>query len=475
MFAYSIKILRPALLGALSVLLCACGAQTADLDTAKHEDILRTDRISPTPEQKITLTLPDALARGVDANLDARVAAMEILSQEGNVTLEKLAALPSLTASRGFVRRNNDGASSSVSVISGLQSLEPSQSTDRLRRVSEVQTSWNLLDAALAMAQAETASEQTKITQERYSKVIQNIERDVYAAYWRAWAFQNTIDTTRALLNESDSQYLHINQAIDKNLLSSDEASEKIALIHDRQRILEELQIGLSQASADLKGLLSIPQTTEIILTKPVDDGRGRKLLQTKIADQELQALKNRPEMREEVLQRNVAIQNTRREVFKTFPGASLLFSYNTDSNSFLQESEWTSLTGNIVQNILNIFTLPARYQAAEAKQDVVDARRQALNAAILAQVHIGRTRLKNSQAVYNHALQAYQNAATRTKVLNAKSKIGQASKADSLLARIDSQVNNLRMQAAHADYQDATAAMINTLGQNLTGGGKGT
>lgn len=162
--------------------LSGCGGTSVALDSPAHEDLLRQDRMvsgqgdgNRAQSQIIKLSLADAIQRGLEHNLDARVAALETLSQQDNVTLAQLRALPGVDLSGGYVGRSNPGASSSRSVITGQESLEPSQSTEQHRRVASLEASWNLLDAALALADASKADEETKIASERYNKVVQNV------------------------------------------------------------------------------------------------------------------------------------------------------------------------------------------------------------------------------------------------------------------------------------------------------------
>ncbi len=462
-------VLTAALL-AQSLMLGGCTGDIVALDSAQHNAMLRQDQLAEVfPHNTLTLTLTEALDRAVQVNLDAQTAAIEVLAQQGNVTMAQLNALPSLTGSRGFTRRNNNGASSSVSVRSGLESLEPSQSSDRLRRVGELKTDWNLLDAVLALSEAKSAQDETRVTRERYNKVMQNIERDVYAAFWRAYAFQSTRGTTEDLVRQLRTHQDNLSVANDKNLLSTDDAAEKYALLGDRERSLTDLHNNLSLSLSELKGLLSIPQGASLVLKAPEKStAAAQRLLRANTVDQEWAALSSRPEMREEVLQKNIAVRKIREEVFKSFPGASILFSYNSDSNSFLQESEWTNLSGNIVGNLLNIFTLPFRYQAEEEKANLADARRVALNAAILAQVHIAKTRLANVSEVYFDSQRVARMGQERAKALSAKKKVGFASGTDTLLARMDAHMATMRAQATYADYQDSYAAMVNAMGQRL-------
>lgn len=471
MIIHKRKFSRAIVTMALPLILSGCAGKPVALDSPEHQSLIAHDRGVAEQNKIVEMSLSEALERGIAYNLDARVAAMEVLSQDSSVTVEQLEALPGLTYSRSYIQRSNNGASSSRSVLSGLQSLEPSQSSDRQRQVQELQTTWNLLDAALALSEAQTAKDNTKIAAERYIKVVQNIERDIYAAYWRALVYQETRSATEELLTRGSRQVDNLNIATDEKLMSVDSAGDKISMISERQRNLRDLNNSLSLSETELKGLLSIPQSARLALKKPSTSEikNYQSLLNQDVASQEWQALKSRPEMREEILQKNVALRDVKEEVIRTFPGGELFFSYNTDTNSFLYDSDWTMFTAKLVQNVLNIFTLPARYEAAQRKEAVADARRQALSAAVLAQVHIARTRLDNNVAAYNDAQKISKTMLRRAEALKLKSSSGFTSGGDAVLARLDGQISAIRAQMAYADVQDSAAALINTLGQRVS------
>lgn len=463
-----------ALLLALSLILGGCAGDPVTLGSAQHDQLLVRDRAAAEQGQVLQISLAEALGRGVERNLDARVAAMEVLVAQGTVTLDEINALPSIKGSNSHVRRSNDGATSSRSVLSGLQSLEPSQSTDEERRVLELSTSWNLLDAVLALSEADSARESVKISGERYAKVVQNIERDIYAAYWRALVFQQNRGASESLLNEGEEQSDKLTKAVDEKLLSVDAASDKISRLTERQRSLQEIYDRLSLSQYELKGLLSLPQGTNLALLSPSvsQEKAYQPILAGDVSAQEWQALKSRPEMREDILQKNIALDDIRREVIKTFPGGELLFSYNRDGNQFLQQGDWTIFSASIAQNILNIFTLPFRYSAAKDKATLADAKRQALSAAILAQVHIARQRLGNSEKVYKNSVRSSKVLRHRSGTALAAKETGFSSGYDSLITRMDGQIDLLRSQMAMADLQDSYAAMVGTLGGRLSESG---
>ena len=456
--------------------LSGCSSTPVDLDSREHTALLQQDRQhaeqrmdqGATP-QRVSLTLEQAIEHGITHNLDARVAAMEILVSQKNVTLEKLKALPSVTASATYTGRDNDAASSSRSIESGLQSLEPSQSSDRDRKLANLDINWNLLDVALAYTDAKKASEEAKIAAERHEKVIQNIERDVYAAYWRAYAYQETKARTDELIKSAGLQVGKLNQAVNEKILSADQAADQAALLADRARTLRDLDDRLNLSEVELKSMLSLPLNTQLDLKKPSNRADAYKsLLAEPLETHEWEALKGRPELRDEILQKNITLRDTKREVLTTLPGFELFAGWNHDSNSFLEDPSWISSSAKIVQSLISIVTLPTRLEASRNKEALADSRRHALVAAVLAQTTIARARLGSRETIYKDAGSSMSAATKKAGLVAHKSDAGMASKQSALQARIEQQIEIMRHKMAEADLQDSYAGYMNTIGRRF-------
>lgn len=463
------------ILGLAAILTAGCTGPTVSLDSQEHARLLQQDRALPyedgNDQETLELSLSQAIERGYARNLDARVAALEELSQQDSVTLAQLRALPGVEVSGGYVGRSNTSASSSESILTGQQSLEPSTSSERDRRVAALEVNWNLLDAALALADAAKADDEAGIARERYTKVVQNVERDVYTAYWRAAAYQENHDKNRKLLAEAQSQIEKIDAAASQKLVSSDKAAESMTRLAERERNLRDMNDRMQLAEVELKSLLSIPMGTKLVLTtRRKDIGADvARLLSADVEAQEWKALQARPEMREEILKKNMTIRDTRREIYQTFPGLNLMFSREYDSNKYLVDPNWSNFSAKIVQTITGIITLPDRYRAAENKQAVADARRQALSSAIVAQVHMGRMRLASMNETNTQSRLAQKAASRTSHAVAGKKTEGFASGHDALMAQIDLQIEAMRAGMVYAELQDAYAAMKNTLGQSVT------
>lgn len=468
---------KPILLGFTMILPAVfaggCTSTSVELDTAQHQKIIQEDlqalqKPSNIPKE-IALSIDEALDIAVEQNLDARVSALEYLSAQDNVTLEKIRALPSMEYTLSRTGRSNFAASRSLSLATGQESLEPSVSANRYRTTRDLTVNWNLIDAASALMQAKSASNRADIAEERYAKVMQNIHRDVYAAYWRARTESKTgVDTTN-LVSQAKAHIVNIDKAISQKLISKSEAYQRKAPYLESLNILESLQNESKLAQIELKSLLNLPQDTKLRLVSdpPKRSKIYSDLLKADIETLEMAALENRPEMREAFIERNITIRETKLEIIRTIPGAEAFFGRSTDTNQFLSNNTWDAYSGSLVQNITNLLTFPDRYLIARKNEDMSEARRVTLAAALLAQVHIARHGLAYSKDQAEMASQEEEAAQFEAFAAQKRQHSGQIAMGDVLLARMQAQEKKLESYQALAAEQDAYAALVNTLGMD--------
>ena len=455
----------------------ACANNYAQLDMAEHKEIIAADKshieeISQSPA-KVSLSLSEAMERAIHYNLDARVSAIEVLAKEDNITLEQLKALPNVAVSAAYQGRSNLGAASSQSVLSGNQSLEPSISTEPHRRTADLSLNWNMIDVVLAAMQANSAKDQAVIARERHAKVLQNIQRDVYAAYWRAYAAQKTSQDAGQLTDDAQEQLANLDLAFKEKLLSKPQAAERRQALEEQLIRLQRTRESLAFAEIELKSLLSYAPETKLTLTsKPrtyLD--KARALLNKDIEALEIEALEKRPEMRETIAQRNIALRDTRMEIAKTFPGMKFFYALNYDSNDFLVDNRWANFSATLIQSLTNLVTAPTRYKSAKNRELLEDNRRVSLAAAIITQLHLSRARLEYLLDLYQSDASATNTANTIATATKTKQQEGFASGIDVTTARIEALNARMNEMLSAAEAHDAAATFLNSLGIEMMEG----
>jgi outer membrane protein TolC len=383
----------------LATAIGGCAVTSQPIERAISEQRVQADLVSMFSGQEplsAPLTLHQAMARAVKYNLEARLKVMEEALAERQVDLSRLDMLPRMALDAGYVGRNNVSASSSRSISTGTQSLEPSTSQDRDREVGDLTMVWNVLDFGVSYVSAQQQGDQRLIVQERRRKVLHTIIQDVRSAYWRALAADR-------LLVQIDQQMVRVDQARQNSLRMSEQRigdpvqslGYQRALI-EATRQLEQQRRALSLAKTELAALINLPMNTRFELA-PASDSYPIPTLATDMAVLEQEALINRPELREQDYQARIGAAETRKAMLRMLPGLEFSLGGHYDSNSFLTNQSWADYGVKVTWNLFNLLSAPAAIDAAKASEDVVTLRRQAMSMAILAQLYVANANFQEA------------------------------------------------------------------------------
>ncbi|MBE7373379.1 TolC family protein [Pseudomonas lopnurensis] len=391
----------------LALAISGCAVTSEPIERSVSEQRAQSDLQTMFADQEPLsgpLTLHQAMARAVKYNLEARLKVMEEAMAQRQVDLARFDMLPRMALSAGYAGRDNVSASSSQSIETGTQSLEPSTSQDRDRGVADLTMVWNVLDFGVSYVSAKQQGDQRLIVQERRRKVIHTIIQDVRSAYWRAVAADS-------LLSQIDTLMARVEQARDNSQrLSEQRIGDPIqALSYQRALIeatrqLEEQRRALSLAKTELATLINLPLGTDVELA-PVADYQVPELkVELDLLEQE--ALASRPELREQDYQARISAAETRKAMLRLLPGLEFSAGGHYDSNSFLVNQSWADYGVKVTWNLFNVLSAPAAIDVAKAGQEVADARRQAMSMAILAQLHVANANFREARRQFQTSQQ---------------------------------------------------------------------
>ena len=391
----------------LALAISGCAVTTQPIDRSESEARARADLSSMFKDQEPLsgpLTLNEAMARAIKYNLEARLKVMEEAMAQRQVDLATFDMLPRMALSAGYAGRNNVSASSSQSIETGTQSLEPSTSQDRDRGVADLTMVWNVLDFGVSYVSAKQQGDQRLIVQERRRKVVHTIIQDVRSAYWRAVAADR-------LLSQIDSLMTRVAEARDNSQrLSEQRIGDPIqALSYQRALIeatrqLEEQRRALSLAKTELATLINLPLGTQVELAP--EAGYQVPELKVELGTLEQEARASRPELREQDYQARISAAETRKAMLRLLPGLEFSAGGHYDSNSFLVNQSWADYGVKVTWNLFNVLSAPAAIDVAKAGQEVADARRQAMSMAILAQLHVANANFREAQRQFRTSQQ---------------------------------------------------------------------
>jgi outer membrane protein TolC len=346
------------------------------------------------------LTLHQAMARAVKYNLEGRLKIMEEALAKRQLDLASFDMLPRMALDAGYVGRNNVNASSSQSVETGTQSLEPSTSQDRDRDVADLTMVWNVLDFGVSYISAKQQGDQRLIVQERRRKVINTIVQDVRSAYWRAMAAERLLKQIDSLMARVETARNNSQSMSEQRIGDPIQALGYQRSLIEATRQLEEQRRALSLAKTELATLINLPPSTE--LTLATQDDYVIPELKVDLASLEQEALTSRPELREQDYQTRISAAETRKAMLRLLPGLEFSAGGHYDSNSFLVEQGWADYGVKVTWNLFNVISAPAAIDVAKAGEEVAAARRQAMSIAVLAQLYV-------ANANYREALRQFQ------------------------------------------------------------------
>ncbi|MDY7562742.1 TolC family protein [Pseudomonas sp. 10B1] len=389
--------------GLLALMVSGCAVTSDPIERSVSEQRAKTDLQNMYKDQEPLsgpLTLHQAMARAVKYNLEGRLKIMEEALANRQLDLASFDMLPRMAVSAGYAGRTNTSASSSQSVSTGTQSLEPSTSQDRDRRVADLTMVWNVLDFGVSYISAKQQGDQRLIVQERRRKVINTIVQDVRSAYWRAVAAER-------LLKQIDSLMARVEQAQgNSQSMSEQRIGDPIQALGyqrsliDAMRQLEEQRKALSLAKTELATLINLPLGSELTLAAPEDYPPPE--LKVNFARLEQEALASRPELREQDYQARISTAETRKAMLRMLPGLEFSAGGHYDSNSFLVDQRWADLGVKVTWNLFNVISAPAAIDVAKAGEKVATARRQAMSIAVLAQLYVANANYRESQRQFN-------------------------------------------------------------------------
>jgi len=461
----------------LFALLAGCAVQPNALSEVEVVNLVEKNRENVTANQEpITqsIDLYEAMARALKYNLDHRVEVLNAALAIDNLNLTRFDLLPRAVVNSGYTGRNNFSGGISQSLLTGQESLEPSTSSERFVGNADIALSWNILDFGLSYIRAKQGANEALIAEERRRRVIQEVVRDVRAAYWRAVSAERLHGrlsglegrVARALSNS-------------RKLEQSGTTSPVTALTYQRElldikRQIEDLHQELKVAKAELARLMNLRPTDQFNLVAPKRTHRHVKL-NVSYNDMVSVALENRPELRELAYRGRINKLEAKVGLVELLPGIEIFTGANLDTNDLLFNNNFLQAGTRASWNLLQVFNLPAKRRVNKTSGEVIKTQALAMTMAIMAQINIGRVRFHHLHRKYHTAgeyLDVQNKILRQIKVAAARDAASEQSlireEMNTLIASVRYDIVNADMQNI---YGELFAAMgIDTQGVNLTG-----
>lgn len=460
---------------AAALLLAGCSIKPQPLTDAERGAQAQADLKAMFAEQEpLThpLTLQEAYARALKYNLDRRVKLMEEAVAYDGLNVSTLDMLPKLTAEAGYLSRSNTLAESSRSIATGLQSLEPSTSSDNTRVTADLTLSWNVLDFGVSYFTARQNADRVLIAEEHRRKVAENLIQQVRGAFWR-------VASAQALGARIDDSIRSAEDALDtsrkvevQGLRSPLDALRYQRTLLDLLRQLEDVRHKLLIAKTELASLINLPPGQDFTLVVPAQAQMNYEPLNEPIAHMEQVALLRNPDLRELSYQARISVDEVHKSILRLLPGINFDYGGNFDSNSFLVHNFWGEGAARVSWNLFYLLSAPRVIRQADDSVKLAEAQRQAVAMAVLTKLHLA----------YQQYLDAGEEYARVRELANVDDRIYQQvsnrseANAQNALERISAEVgavsSELQRYESYADLQAALGRLYDTLGVDVEAAG---
>ena len=412
------------------------------------------------------ITLEEAMARAVKFNLDHQAEMLNQAVSLKQLDLSSYDMLPKLASSAGYTARNNDAASSSESVRTHTQSLEPSISTERKMWSAQATLTWNILDFGVSFIRARQNADRALMADEQRRKVIHNIIQDVRTTYWRSVAAERLLGRIDPLLRQTEAALGDARTLEQRSIrapLGELQYQRNLLSTLERLRALRRELVG---AKIQLAALMNLRPGTEFHVVVPDEETRAKLPTLAATPDQLVDvALFNRPELLQASYESRISNAETRRILLEMLPGISFTGGGNYDSNKYSVNHMWATYGFNVAWNLMTVFSTPARLDLAEADQKLKEVKHAALSMAVMAQVNVAQLRLEQATEEY---ITAQQQATVERRIFQQMYNAGQASQVGNLSviqAGAETVFAALRRDSAYANLQNAYGAVMVSVG----------
>lgn len=434
-------------------------AEAANFAVESRNEILT--RQTPVTQ---SISLYEAMARALKHNLDHRVTMMEADLAQSDYDLSRWDMLPQVVANGQYYGRSNEAGASSLSLLSGRQSLEPSTSTERDVYTGDLTASWNILDFGLSKIRAEQLGNEALIYEERRRKAIIKIMEDVHRSYYKAISAERLASRLNALEGEVGQAFQTSRQQFELRRTAPMPTLSYQRELNDIQGQAQRLTRDMQMAKMELAALMGLSPEQQYNLQLPDVMPRPSRLTMS-YEDMIDQALQNRPEIRESIYTQRIGEKEIKKATLEALPSLEGFIGIDASSNDFLFNNDWAGYGARASWNLLKVFSTGKRKRKAKAQAELERERGLATAMAVMTQVGVSRAR-------YESLTDEYQNASDGAMVQNdilgqveALARASSASKQTLIRERMNGIIAEAQRDAVMAEMAEASAHIYSAMG----------
>jgi len=378
----------------------------------------------------------------------------------------KLEMMPLLAMSAGYLDRDRVYGSSSLSLITGRQSLEPSTSQDTSHEIADIRTSWNLLDFGVSYLQAKQNVDRYQISRQARTGIMLNLLQQVRGAFWRAAVMQQFSDDTNAILDRVKTSLADLETVRKEQLRAPINVLNDIRALLEIMQQLEQMQDRINAAQVELATLINVPPGSHLDLVVP-EEVTVIPDISENIDAMEITALMNSSEYISQAYAARIESLESRKSLLRLLPGIEFSYGQNYDSNSFLVNNVWGEAGIRISENLMQLFFIDQIRDYNNVREELVKARRLAINMAVVTRLHLSWQNYQNTVKRLRRARQLSEVDQEISELTRGARNVDATSGVNRIQNDIRAFRSSLEHMLTYAEAQDAFGIFVQSLGLN--------
>lgn len=410
------------------------------------------------------ITQEEAVARALKHNLDYRSRILEQNLAAGQFDAGKFDMLPRVLASAGYSWRDKELTRNSIDSVTGAPSLSnPSISTDRAHATWDIGLSWSVLDFGVSYYNAQQNADRLLVANERRRKAMHTLIQNVRSTYWRALAAQKLRAQVAATTEAAEAALADSRKILESGVKNPGEPLRYQRNLLENLRLMENVEHELAAASIELASLIGARVGDKLELVEP--ENIEFKPLTTDLARMEEMALMNNADLREQVYNVRIAAVETRKALVKLLPNVSFDYGFKNDNDKYLINQSWQEAGVKVGFNLFNLLSGPAQIKAAEMNTSVTEAKRMALQMAVLSQVHMSAYQYEDALRQYQRSVAIYDVDHKLAEIAINQERSATGNKLERISANVTSILSAIRMYHAVSKVNEAISRVQASLG----------
>jgi len=453
--------------------LSACSIVPTPITLDQQQKVLSADRaraFSDVEPVGPSLTMPEAIARGIKYNLEYRAKRMEQAIAVGLLDVSRYDMLPAVLGQAGYNYRNNYFITEATGAYSGNPSLnEPFVNSARDFGVAGLALNWSVLDFGVSYYNAKQNADMVLVAAERRRRSMHLLVQEIQVAYLRAATAQRLEKQINQTISDAEQALSKSRANRTDGLQNPLETLRYQKSLLDNIKILQAIYRELATAIVELNLMINVPADSRYALDDPEKIITPSTFPHTTISDFELRALARNADLKESIYQTRIAAIETKKALLRLLPGLTVNFGPKASNNSFYINKTWVEGTANLSFNFWNLLLAPQVKQNAKANQDLAEQKRMLVQMAVLSQVHLAKQQLDSASEIYERSKEIDLVDNKILKFTLEKFRQGAVSDAEKVAAQASAILNRLRRFEALSQLYAATARLQATAGLEPT------